>query len=332
MKATITDVAKGANVSIKTVSRVLNNEPNVAHKTRERVREVCKELRYSPNLAARGLASSKMYLIALMYYNSSPNYLTNIQQGAIEACRENGYHLIVEPFDLSKSDMVAHMEALLDRLPVDGLILTPPLVDNPTIIDVLRRFDKDYVLVAPSKPSDNSLSVKMDDVQAALEMTQYLLGLGYRDIGFIKGHPQHGASALRTLGYEKALEAEGLEINTDWIGEGDFTFQSGVEAAQDILAQPNKPRAIFASNDDMAAGVVSVANDLGLSVPEDLAVCGFDDTILATTISPRLTTIKQPIYEMGYKAASLLIDKTCIDSAQKIFNLQHHLIIRDSSA
>ena len=335
MKATITDVAKRANVSIKTVSRVLNNEPNVAETTRERVRAACRDLRYSPNLAARGLASSKTYFLALMYYNASPNYLTNIQQGAIEACREYGYHLVVEPFDLTGLDMAADMEMLLDRMPVDGVILTPPLVDDPIILDILRRFDKNYVLVAPSNPPADGLSVKMDDTQAAYEMTQYLLDKGYKDIGFVKGHPQHGASVLRYIGFVKALEEAGLEVRPEWVKTGDFTFSSGVSAAEEIFTNSERPRAIFASNDDMAAGVVSVANKLAISIPKQLAICGFDDTVLANTISPRLTTIKQPIHEMGYRAAKLLIDKTtknAEDEGRNVFNLSHELIVRESSA
>ena len=338
MKATITDVAERANVSIKTVSRVLNNEPNVAAATRERVKSVCKDLRYSPNLAARGLASSKTYFLALMYYNASPNYLTNIQQGAIEACRENGYHLVVEPFDLMGPDMAVDMEMLLDRMPVDGVILTPPLVDDPVILDILRRFDKNYVLVAPSNPPVDALSVKMDDTQAAYEMTQYLLRNGYKDIGFVKGHPQHGASDMRYIGFSKALEEAGMALRPEWIKTGDFTFPSGVAAAEEIFASPEHPRAIFASNDDMAAGVVSVAKRRSIAIPQKLAVCGFDDTVLAVTISPRLTTIKQPIHEMGYRAAKLLIDKSRANAhandkneGGNVFNLSHELIVRESS-
>ncbi len=334
MKSTITDVAKRAKVSIKTVSRVLNNEPNVAETTRERVRAACRDLRYSPNLAARGLASSKTYFIALMYYNASPNYLTNIQQGAIEACREYGYHLVVEPFDLTGADMAVNMEMLLDRMPVDGVILTPPLVDDPIILEILRRFDKNYVLVAPSNPPANAMSVKMDDTQAAYEMTQYLINKGYKDIGFIKGHPQHGASALRYIGFVKALEEAGLEVRSEWVKTGDFTFTSGVTAAEEIFANNERPRAIFASNDDMAAGVVSVANRHFVAIPQKLAVCGFDDTVLANTISPRLTTIKQPIHEMGYLAVKLLIDKPSSNAEvedENVFNLAHKLIVRESS-
>jgi len=266
MKSTITDVAKQAGVSMKTVSRVLNNEPNVAKKTRERVLEVAKELRYSPNLAARGLASSKSYLLALLYDNPSPNYIANIQKGAIDACREAGYHLVVEPVNMRETNVVEAVDLLLERLPVDGIILTPPLCDDEEVLAILKRLKISYVPVAPALDSGDISSVKMDDVQAAYEMTEFLIRQGHRKLGFIKGHPEHSASSLRYQGFVKAMEAVGMDINMEWVTEGDFSFKSGVDAAEKLLGDNDRPTAIFASNDDMAAGIVSAAHMNGLKV------------------------------------------------------------------
>ena len=332
MKATITDVAKEAGVSMKTVSRVLNNEPNVALKTREKVQAVAKELRYSPNLAARGLASSKSYLIALMYGSSSPNYLANLQAGAIEACRENGYHLVVEAFDMTSTDISDDFERRLERLPVDGIILTAPFSDSPEIFKILKRLNIDFVPVAPSSEIEGVSCVKMDNAKAAKEITEYLIELGHRDIGFIKGPPRHTSTGQRYKGFQEALLAKGLTVNEAWVADGDFTFKSGVEAASQILDCDNLPSAIFASNDDMAAGVVSVAGRKGISVPDQLSVTGFDDTPLARILWPQLTTIKQPIYDMGHRAAELLIVPPKDDERPRSHCMTHELIIRDSTA
>ncbi|GLQ23166.1 LacI family transcriptional regulator [Algimonas ampicilliniresistens] len=329
MKATITDVAKQAGVSMKTVSRVLNNEPNVAKATRDRVMEVAASLQYRPNLAARGLASSKSYLIALLYDNASASYITNIQRGAIEACRRNGYHLLLEPMPYEQANS-PEAEILLGRLGVDGVILTPPLSDSVVLRDILRRLDMRHVAVAPNK-MDDVHAVRMDDAEAAFQMTTYLIEQGHRDIGFILGHPNHGATASRRLGFEKALNEAGIKLNEDWISAGDFSFRSGVQAAEHLLSNPdNRPTAIFASNDDMAAGVMSVAGRLGISVPEALSVCGFDDTPIAQIIWPQLTTVAQPIHKMGFKAASILISRDNPDDP-KICTLDFELIIREST-
>ena len=333
MKSTITDVAKQAGVSMKTVSRVLNNEPNVAKKTRERVLEVAKTLRYSPNLAARGLASSKSYLIALIYDNSpSPNYIGSVQGGAINACRENGFHLVVEPLDLSGAKASGEVERLLERLPVDGIILTSPLCDNPEILAILKRLSIPYVPITPTEPNPDMSSVKMDNISAAQEMTKYLIDQGHQKIGIITGHKEHVSSELRYKGFVRAMDKAGLNINLDWVVEGDFSFRSGVEAAEILLGDGEHPSAIFACNDDMAAGVISVANRKGISVPRDLSVGGFDDTPLATVINPQLTTIRQPIHQMGYQAASLLIKPPQAEEALDVYTLDHKLIIRESTA
>lgn len=331
MKTTITDVARLANVSMKTVSRVLNNEPNVAKKTRERVLSAAKELRYSPNLAAKGLASSKSYLIALLYDNPSPNYIANIQKGAIKACRDNNYYLVIEPLSMANANAGNEVEKLLERLPVDGVILTPPLCDDKDVLSILKSLNIPYVPVAPTIEMNGVSSVKMDDVQASFEMTEYLIRRGHKKIGFIKGHRGHSATALRYKGYELAMEKFNLKIDKNFIVEGDFSFKSGVEAAENLLGLNVPPTAIFASNDDMAAGVVSVASRLGLEVPTKLSVGGFDDTPLAQILFPQLTTVKQPIYEMGQMAANLLINPPAKDDVLPSYHLDHKLIIREST-
>ncbi|GGX62661.1 LacI family transcriptional regulator [Litorimonas cladophorae] len=334
MKATITDVAKKAGVSMKTVSRVLNNEPNVAEKTRAHVKAIAAELRYTPNLAARGLATSKSYLIALIYDNPSINYISHIQRGAIDACREAGYHLVVEPLYLekvkSRAEKADAMRMVLEKLPVDGVILTPPLCDSQGVLQTLSELRIKCVRVAPRNRGQQPF-VGMDDDTAAYQMTQYLLEQGHKRIGFIKGHVGHAATDMRYDGYCRAIESGGLSVSEQLVFQGDFSFESGVVQAKKLLELPvsERPTAIFASNDDMAAAVISVASQMGLDVPADLSVCGFDDTPLARNLSPALTTVRQPIYKMGFKAAQQLIDPD--GDQQKIGQiLDFEIMLRDT--
>lgn len=335
MKSTIHDVAKKAGVSMKTVSRVLNKEPNVAAKTKERVLAVAKELRYAPSLAARGLASSKSYLIALLYDNPSPSYIANIQKGAIQACRERGYHLVAEPLQIEgaepalSGDLSAEVERALERLPVDGAILTPPLCDKGSVVQALQRLGIPYVPVAPSTSHGDMPIVQMDDVKAAKEMTQYLISLGHKKIAFIKGDAAHSASPRRFEGFREAMRKAELEIRPDYVCQGDYHFRSGTAAAEALLALEDPPSAIFASNDDMAAAVLAVANRLGVAVPQQLSVGGFDDTPLARIVWPQLTTVRQPIQELGYAAAKLLMSSETSEEVVK--TLDHDLIVRGST-
>ncbi|WP_427451527.1 LacI family DNA-binding transcriptional regulator [Litorimonas sp. WD9-15] len=336
MKATITDVAKRAGVSMKTVSRVLNNEPNVAEKTRERVKAIALELRYSPNLAARGLATSKSYLVALMYDNPSPNYIAHMQRGAIDACREVGYHLVVEPLSLgsakTQDEKAQAIRTVLDQLPVDGVILTPPLCDSATVLETLSELRIDCVRVAP-KNGGLQPFVAMDDEAAAYQMTQYLIQQGHKRIGFVKGHVGHSATVWRYQGYMKAMEEAGVEASPKIVAQGDFSFESGATAARDLLSLDAKerPTAIFASNDDMAAAIFSVAGQFGIDVPRELSVCGFDDTPLAQVIFPALTTVRQPIYKMGYEAARQLVASKKVGLEPEQI-LDFEIMIRDSVA
>lgn len=328
MTTTIMDVARRAGVSMKTVSRVMNNEPSVSDKTRQKVNEAALELNYTPNRAARGLASSKSFLIAMLYDIPSPGYTVNLQKGATDACREHGYHLIVEPLDTT-GDITQEIAGLITRLSVDGIILAPPLCDNGEVVRLLSKKNTPYIPIAPSANHGDIPTVKMDDVRAAKEMTEHLLGLGHQKIGFVKGHALHSASALRFQGFREAMRNADKSINPDWIVDGEFTYKSGVDAGIEILKSKDRPTAIFASNDDSAAGVMSAAAQLGLSVPKDLSVAGFDDTTIASSVWPPLTTIRQPVIDMGYRAAKLLLSSVDEERVQNI--LQHELIDRAST-
>lgn len=308
-RATITDVAKEAGVAIKTVSRVLNNEANVSPVTLERVRKAIKILDYSPSVAARVLAGNKSFLIGL-FYNTPSSYYTNaIQVGALERCREAGFHLILELCNSDARDAAAATLATISHTRMDGVILTPPVSDNQAICEALVRQNVPHVLVSPPKIPHDVSCVYMDDRRAAYDITTHLIGLRHKRIAFITGHFRHGAAKLRLLGYQDALKAHGIALQDSLIREGDFRFQSGVEMAEELLRRKTRPTAIFAANDEMAAGVITAAHRLGLAVPGDISVAGFDDVPYASITWPALTTVRQPINEMGVGAAALLLDQ-----------------------
>ncbi|MFZ5667892.1 MAG: LacI family DNA-binding transcriptional regulator [Pseudomonadota bacterium] len=305
--ATINDVAREAGVSIKTVSRVLNREPNVRDVTRDAVLAAARALNYQPNLSARSLAGSRSFLIGLFFDNPSPAYVADVQRGAVGRCRESGYHLTIEPVEVEMRDLEDVVFQAVSTLRLDGVILTPPVCDEPRVMSVLESLNTPYVRIAPDDNRGRAPWVGMDDRAAARAMTEHLLELGHRDIGFVTGHPDHGASHLRLEGFQEAMSAAGLRPAPGRIAQGWFSFRSGFEAAERILQAGGRPTAIFASNDDMALGVIAAATRRRLTVPDDLSVAGFDDTPAARTVWPQLTTIGQPILEMAAAAADLLI-------------------------
>jgi LacI family transcriptional regulator len=327
---TITDVAALAGVSIKTVSRVLNSEPNVRDGTRERVLSAVNKLNYKPNLAARALAGSRSYLIGLYYDNPSPGYIADLQRGAMSACRKAGYHLLVEQIDGEKERWRPRVESLLDQVKVDGVILAQPVCDRGAVLDVLEERNAPFVRIAPAGDWDRGPYVYMNDRQAAYDMTDHLLSLGHRRIGFIRGHPEHSATQQRYLGFAQAMAAADQSPDPALVQWGSFTFRSGVGAAERLLNRPVKPTAIFASNDDMALGVMAVANRMQLNVPRDLSVAGFDDSPIAQVVWPQLTSIRIPVAEMAEAAANILIHKRLQQQAPAARLLDFELMLRGS--
>jgi len=333
---TINDVADRAGVSIKTVSRVLNNEANVRPETRERVQEAVTALGYRPNLSARSLAGSRSFLIGLCFDNPNPAYVSEAQIGAITRCRVSGYHLVVEPVDNRSETADSQLEAMVFNVRVDGVIITPPVSDHPAILAMLEASRTPYVRISPERDRDRGPSVYMDDYKAAYDMTNYLLGLGHRRIGFVRGHPDHGSSYRRFDGFQAAMADHGLPLQPDLLAQGYFTFQSGVQAGEHLLRHPERPTAIFAASDGMALGVMSTAARMGLSIPTDLSVAGFDDTPTARVVWPPLTTVRQPINEMAAAAADILISgeaRRAMDDKLPIRRmLDFELIVRQSCA
>ena len=305
---TIADVAARAGFSLMTVSRVINGEKNVRESTRKIVQDAIDELNYSPNLAARTLAGADPIRIGVLYSNPSAAYLSRYLLGSLEQARLSHVQLIVEKCDHGRAEEEAAIHDLL-ATGVDGIILSPPMCDSVAILEMLARSPAIAIVVANWRPPVDVSVVRIDDQRAAEAMTQHIIGLGHHRIGFIIGNPEHKASEQRLLGFRSAMAANGLDIDPACIVQGEFTYRSGMRAAEELLSQREPPTAIFASNDDMAAATVAMAHRLHLDVPADLTVCGFDDTDFAQSIWPELTTIHQPIAEMSRTAVAMLAQK-----------------------
>jgi LacI family transcriptional regulator len=333
---TIEDVARSAGVSAMTVSRVINHGKNVRESTREAVLAAIEKLNYAPNTAARSLAAGHATHLGLLYANPSAAYLAQFLIGALHAARSAGVHLVIESCESEDADEQAEVTRRFATSDVEGVVLPPPLSESQPIMAELDALGIPVVTVAMGAPNDHNLNVRIDDRAAAMEMTRHLLDLGHRNIGFIKGHPNHVASHDRYQGFCDALSEAGLDASAAPAEQGYFSYRSGLTAGERLLARPDRPTAIFASNDDMAAATVSVAHRLGLDVPDDVSIVGFDDTALATSVWPELTTVKQPISAMAEAAVELLIAAlrgNRAGSPRKFTErvLSHAMIIRESS-
>ena len=311
-RSTIFDVAKVAGVSIKTVSRVVNREPNVRASTRERVEDAIAVLKYKPDQSARNLASHRSHLIGLVYDDPaaydmpSGGYILDLQQGALKGSKSELSELLIHPCDFRKKDAGVKLKAFIEDSRLSGIILAAPLSNMRKIVSAIAATGTPMVRLSPGNGSADQLSVSTNDRDICAEMTRYLAGLGHTRIAFISGDPAHKAVANRLLGYKDGLAASNLEFSEELVASGDNSFGSGLGAAMKLLGQDKPPTAIFAANDDMAAGVIRAANRLGLSVPGQLSVAGFDDIALARQVDPALTTIRQPLVRMAKRAAKML--------------------------
>jgi LacI family transcriptional regulator len=334
--ATIYDIAARTGVSKSTVSRVLTNNKRVDPATRTLVLEAMRDLGFSPSAAARILSTRSEARIGLVYSNPSVAYFAELLMGALEGSSRNGAHLVVDRCEAVDPEVAYESVRNLVRDGIAGMILPTPLSEHGELIRELTEKGIAVVGVGTSGVRNDVTCVDVDDYTAAHEMTKYLLGLGHRDIGFVKGHPALPSSKNRILGVKAAVKDAGDRAARLVFVQGYNTYRSGIDAADRILSKGSKVTAIFASNDDMAAGVMSMVHRKGLDVPRDVSVVGFDDTI-AGIVWPELTTIRQPISEIGATAIDLIIENIRLIRAGSKPNIQnrviqHTLIVRESAA
>ena len=314
-RPTIEDVASLAGVSIKTVSRVVNREPNVRASTQEKVDLAIAELGYTPNPSAQNLASHRARLVVLVYDDPSAyavpsaGFIIRMQQGALRACRERGFELLIYPCNYRDKDVGADLQDLIVRARPGGIVLAAPLSNMPEIVDAVSATDTPCVRLSTGSANGKEYTVATNDREVCAEMTRYLASLNHQRIGFIKGDKTHKAVTNRFDGYKDGLEQAGLNFDATLVAEGDNSIGSGEQCAEQLLQLEPRPTAIFCANDDMAAGVVRVATRMGISIPDQLSVAGFDDIALAQQIFPSLTTIRQPLSVMAEAASRALIDR-----------------------
>lgn len=339
---TIYDIAQRANVSFKTVSRVINNMPSVGAELRERVEKAIRELDYRPNPAARSLAGPRAYTLALLvdaviagpdddlnWYRGP--FLDELEAGALRSCQAVGYRFVVKGIDLAADDFAADLDKLAS-VPVDGILLAPPACDSARLLDALDARGIPFARIAPGADFERGTTVRIDDHAAAREATEYLISCGHRRIAMIAGPKEHLAARQRIDGFMAAI-SDHSDVSALPIGYGDFFPSSAHDIASAMLRESEPPSAIFASNDGMAAGVISAAIEMGVKVPDELSVVGFDDTKLAYFTWPPLTTVHQPLRDMSRAAIRYLvsvIDGSAAGAEQ--IRLDHKLVARRSVA
>lgn len=306
-KPTINDIARLAGVSKKTVSRVINRSPLLNEETRDRVAQVIRDTGYVPNPQARALALRRNFLVGLVHDNPSAQTVLNVQQGILGALRDTEFEMVVRPVDRGSSTMLTDIRDFISRQRPFGVILLPPISENDQLADLCRELGCRYVRMGSAQIDTPEHMVASNDRQAVMEATRYLIAQGHRRIGLISGPHGFRSARERRQGFEEALSEAGIKLPRSLIADGNYTFESGIAATQSLLDVSPRPTAIFASNDDMAAGVLLAARQRGLSVPEQLSIVGFDDQPLAARLWPPLTTVHWPMKAMGRSAALKLI-------------------------
>jgi LacI family transcriptional regulator len=329
-RANINDIARLAGVSKKTVSRVINRSPLVREDTRERVNALMREYGYVPDPQARGLAFRRSFLIGLVFDNPTAQYIVNMQYGILDALRESGYELVVHPCDSKSAGYIEGIRSFVLQQKLHGVILIPRVSEDQDLAEVLREIGCRYVRIASVLLDDAERMLLTQDRAAGEEVANYLESLGHRNIGLITGPRRYRSSVERGGGFTDALRRRGIELSAEVVYEGGYTFESGVAGAEHLLAQSPRPTAIFACNDEMAAGVYKAAQRMGISIPGDLSVVGYDDSPLASQLWPALTTVRLPVRDVGRQAANMLLADP-EKASNTGLTVTPHLAVRDSS-
>lgn len=327
---TIKDVARVAEVSVATVSRALNGHSNVVAEVRDRVLAVARDLRYTPNAAARSLSSRRTHTLGVVLPDLYGEFFSELVRGVDQVARMHGLHLLVSSYHGNPEEQGAALRTMRGR--VDGLLVMSPYLSTP----VALAADLDtlpVVLVNTQAVADGIAAIGVDNYGGSVAMVEHLVGVGHRRIAFIAGPEDNFDAHERRRGYSDAL-ARLLPGVDAWIAPGDFDEASGHRAGKTFLASPIRPDAVFAANDMMALGCMFALAHGGVAVPDDIALAGFDDIPLARYVHPGLTTIRVNIADVGGRAARMLLSRigsapnTAIDSVI----LATELIVRESSA
>lgn len=338
-RPTIDDVAALAGVARTTVSRVLNNQPNVREEVRAKVLSAVDRLGYRVNLQARNLAGRKAVRITLVHasdFDTEPNsyFSSALELGATRAAAQAGAQLITQVVNQNDPQAEADILARVSDDQTDAVILTPPFSDS---LDLLRALDQKgiaLVCIAGGHGADDvAHTVGVDDTRAGYDMACHLLSLGHRRFGYIKGIQGHISAEGRFDGFLEALAEAGVDVAAVRASRGNFTFRSGLDCAQAMLAEQPAITALVCANDDMAAGALLAAHKAGLRIPQDIAITGFDDTPVSEIVWPPLTTIHQPLRRMAARAVELLLERLAAENGSTRIReiVAHQLVVRDST-
>ncbi|WP_085339450.1 LacI family DNA-binding transcriptional regulator [Aquidulcibacter paucihalophilus] len=336
---TISHVAADAGVSLQTVSRVINNEPNVRPEMKARVQASIEKLHYVPSIAAQRMSGSRSYLILVINDRErtiaewrarrGADWVDQMLLGGMLTCAEHGYRMIFELVDTHNDHVERELSGTIAALQPDGIILTPPHSENPLITNLLARRDIPFARIGSLSPG-SGFAIHMGDADSAAQATEHLIGLGHQRIGFIAGTPDYNLSHWRVEGWRKAMAKAGL-AEAGLCVQGDFSYESGRLAAAALLDLHTPPTAIIASNDQMALAALDIAHERDLLVPRDLSLISFDNTPVVRFTSPQLTAIDQPIAATFSKAVELLIHQATAPSAEP-YLVQGALVERASTA
>ena len=306
-KPTINDVARLSGVSKKTVSRVINRSPLLNQATREKVEAVIAELSYVPNPQARALALRRNFLIGLIFDNPNAQTVLNVQEGVLDAIRDTEFALVVRPVDRKSPGLLDAVRSFIEVQRPYGVLILPPVSENDAIAQLCREMGCNYVRMGSARLDDEAHLVESNDRQAVGHAIEYLAGLGHQRIGFIAGPEGFRSAGEREAGYDEAVSRLGLASGAQLRARGNYTFDTGHAAGAQLLDASPRPTAIFASNDEMAAGVLHAARERGIAVPDDLSIVGFDDSPIAAHVWPPLSTVRWPIATMARSAALKLV-------------------------
>ncbi|WP_151140044.1 catabolite control protein A [Bacillus amyloliquefaciens] len=328
---TIYDVAREANVSMATVSRVVNGNPNVKPTTRKKVLEAIDRLGYRPNAVARGLASKKTTTVGVIIPDISSIFYSELARGIEDIATMYKYNIILSNSDQNLEKELHLLNTMLGKQ-VDGIVFMGGNITDEHV-EEFKRSPVPIVLAASVEEQGETPSVAIDYEQAIYDAVKLFIDKGHRDIAFVSGPMQEPINRSKKLqGYKRALEEAAIPFNEKFVAEGDYTYDSGMEALQSLMGLDRKPTAILSATDEMALGIIHAAQDQGLSIPDDLDIIGFDNTRLSLMVRPQLSTVVQPTYDIGAVAMRLLtklMNKEPVE--EHIVELPHRIELRQST-
>lgn len=333
-RPTINDIARMANVSKKTVSRVINRSPSVKRETREKIDAIIAEHGYAPDPQARGLAFRRSFLIGMIYDNPTPQYVVNMQQGILDAIRGSGYELVVHPCDRYTPSFLEDARRFVERQKLFGVVLPPSVSEDDGLAELLHEIGCPYIRIASVPVDGPENMIVTEDRLGGVAAARHLLDLGHKRFAFVSGPPTFRSSHERKAGYVETLAQAGIEVPPPYLATGAYTFESGVACGEALLSLNPPPTAIFAANDEMAVGVLRAARMRGVATPEELSVVGYDDFQIASRVWPPLTTVHTPTREIGRIAAEKLFARVLEgqEAPAETDDILPSLVVRESTA